>query len=77
METGTLLMRQQDRDRLVALKKAQKGLIGWIDDATLLVVGTGKDGRWERFRIGESSGPGDEAVQRSVWRDGWKRYLGS
>lgn len=57
--------------------KPQKGLIGWLDDATLLVVGTGKDGRWERFRIGERSGAGDEVGQRSVWRDGWKRYLGS
>jgi WD40 repeat protein len=57
--------------------RPQKGLIGWLDDATLLVVGTGKDGRWERFRIGERSGAGDEAGQRSLWRDGLKRYLGS
>lgn len=57
--------------------RPRKGLIGWLDDSTLLVVGTGKDGRWERFRIGERSGAGEDAGQRSLWRDGWKRYLGS
>lgn len=57
--------------------RPQKGLIGWLDEATLLIVGTGKDGRWERFRIGERPGTGDEGGQRTVWRDGWKRYLGN
>jgi WD repeat-containing protein 45 len=60
--------------------RTQKGLLGWISDDTLLCVGTGRDGRWERFRVGER--PGTAAVEeggehRSVWRDGWKRYLGS
>ncbi len=53
-----------------------KGVLGWIDEATLICVGTGRDGRWERFRIGERPGISDEG-QRAVWRDGWKRYLGS
>jgi WD repeat-containing protein 45 len=56
--------------------RPQKGILGWIDDATLICVGTGRDGRWERFRIGERPGIADEG-QRTVWRDGWKRYLGS
>lgn len=54
-----------------------KGLLGWTNDSTILVVGTGRDGRWERFRVGERPGVGDEPPQRAVWRDGWKRYLGS
>lgn len=56
--------------------RPQKGILGWTDDATLLCVGTGRDGRWERFRVGERPGIADDG-QRSVWRDGWKRYLGS
>ena len=56
--------------------RAQKGLIGWTDDATMIVIGTGRDARWERFRIGERIAE-DGGVRRTVWRDGWKRYLGS
>ena len=56
--------------------RPQKGILGWLDDATIICVGTGRDGRWERFRIGERPGIADEG-QRAVWRDGWKRYLGS
>lgn len=60
--------------------RAQKGILGWINGDTLLCVGTGRDGRWERFRVGER--PGTAAVEegaerRSVWRDGWKRYMGN
>ncbi|RMZ91033.1 hypothetical protein DV736_g1742, partial [Chaetothyriales sp. CBS 134916] len=56
--------------------RSQKGILGWIDNSTLICIGTGRDGRWERFRIGERPGVVDEG-QRSIWRDGWKRYLGS
>lgn len=56
--------------------RTQKGVLGWLDDSTLLCVGTGRDARWERFRIGERPGIAEEG-QRTVWRDGWKRYLGS
>jgi WD repeat-containing protein 45 len=56
--------------------RPQKGILGWLDDATLLCVGTGRDGRWEKFRVGERPGIADERT-RAVWRDGWKRYLGS
>ncbi|KAJ5282344.1 hypothetical protein N7497_002493 [Penicillium chrysogenum] len=51
--------------------RPQKGLIGWCDDHTLLVIGSGKEGRWERFVIRD----GEEGKRYCV-RDGWKRYLG-
>jgi len=56
--------------------RPQKGILGWIDNATLICIGTGRDARWERFRVGERPGIADEG-QRSVWRDGWRKYLGS
>ena len=55
--------------------RPQKGVIGWVDDETLLVVGAGRDSRWERFIVGVR--PDHEDGGRQVWRDGWKRYLGS
>ena len=68
--------------------RTQKGILGWLNDDTLLCVGTGRDGRWERFKIGEKPGSSlamDEGrigteggigmERRTVWRDGWKRYL--
>ena len=56
--------------------RPQKGLLGWTDNSTILCIGTGRDGRWERFRVGERPGIADDG-SRQVWRDGWKRYLGS
>ena len=52
--------------------KPRKGIIGWRNDYTVLVVGAGRDGRWEKFIIGE----GDDG-RRHIVRNGWKRYLGS
>ncbi|KAJ5958523.1 uncharacterized protein N7479_005673 [Penicillium vulpinum] len=51
--------------------RPQKGLIGWCDDQTLLVVGSGKEGRWEKFVLRDG-----EEGKRYCLRDGWKRYLG-
>ncbi|KAI4162957.1 MAG: hypothetical protein LQ342_003468 [Letrouitia transgressa] len=51
--------------------KARKGVVGWVDDWTLLVIGAGRDGRWEKFVLGEGEGGG-----RVLVRSGWKRYLG-
>ena len=51
--------------------RPQKGLIGWCDDQVLLVVGSGREGRWEKFVLRE----GEEGKRYCV-RDGWKRYLG-
>ena len=56
--------------------RTQKGILGWIDESTLICIGTGRDGRWERFRVGERPGVLEEG-SRGVWRDGWKRFLGS
>ena len=52
--------------------KPRKGVVGWKNDHTLLVIGAGRDGRWEKFILGE----GDDGRRRLV-RNGWKRYLGS
>ena len=52
--------------------KPRKGIIGWRDDNTILVIGAGRDGRWEKFILGEG-----EDGKRLLVRNGWKRYLGS
>jgi hypothetical protein len=48
-----------------------KGIIGWTSDHSLVVIGAGRDGRWEKFIIAEG-----EDGRRYCVRDGWKRYLG-
>lgn len=48
-----------------------KGIIGWTSDHSLIVLGAGRDGRWEKFVIAEG-----EDGKRYCVRDGWKRYLG-
>lgn len=52
--------------------KPKKGVIGWKDDSVLLVIGAGRDGRWEKFVLGET-----HDGKRQLIRNGWKRYLGS
>lgn len=52
--------------------KPVKGIIGWKNDYTLLVIGAGRDGRWEKFILGEGADG-----RRHLVRNGWKRYLGS
>ncbi len=47
------------------------GIIGWLDEGKILVVGTGDDGRWEKFAIRT----GQDGRKNCV-RVGWKRYLG-
>jgi WD repeat-containing protein 45 len=51
--------------------KAPKGIIGWLNDNTLVLVGAGRDGKWEKYMI--TSGVDG---RRYCIRDGWKRYLG-
>ncbi|KAI9929958.1 hypothetical protein ASPWEDRAFT_23686 [Aspergillus wentii DTO 134E9] len=48
-----------------------KGVIGWPNDHTIIVIGSGRDGRWEKFLIRD----GDDGKRYCV-REGWKRYLG-
>lgn len=52
--------------------RPQKGFIGWTNDQTIVVIGAGRDARWERFKIIV-----DDEGKRSLRREGWKRYLGS
>ncbi|KAJ6164517.1 phosphatidylinositol 3-5-bisphosphate-binding protein [Penicillium chermesinum] len=51
--------------------RPQKGITGWLDDRTILVIGAGRDGRWEKFVLYDG-----EDGKRYCVRDGWKRYLG-
>lgn len=56
----------------VGYARSQKGLIGWTSDQSLIVIGAGLDGRWEKFVIAEG-----EDGKRYCVRDGWKKYLGA
>lgn len=47
-----------------------KGLIGWLDEQTVLVVGAGQDAIWEKFQVGL-----DDAGRRAIVREGWRNYL--
>lgn len=47
-----------------------KGLIGWLDEQTLIVIGAGQDARWEKFIVGI-----DQVGKRVVYREGWRHYL--
>jgi WD40 repeat protein len=47
-----------------------KGLVGWLDDNTLVIVGAGHDARWEKFVVST-----DETGHRVIGREGWKQYL--
>jgi hypothetical protein len=51
--------------------RAPKGIIGWTSDHSIIVIGAGRDGRWEKFVMAEG-----EDGRRYCVRDGWKRYLG-
>ncbi|KAF2818381.1 WD40 repeat-like protein [Ophiobolus disseminans] len=48
-----------------------KGLLGWLDDNTILILGAGQDARWERFSIVIEEDTGKKIVVPS----GWKRYI--
>jgi hypothetical protein len=52
--------------------KPVKGLIGWIAEDALIVLGAGQDARWEKFVIVTG-----EDGKRHCVREGWKRYLGN
>ncbi len=54
-----------------AVFRTSKGVLGWTSDHSIIVIGAGRDGRWEKFVIAEG-----EDGRRYCVRDGWKRYLG-
>ncbi|MCJ1307961.1 WD repeat domain phosphoinositide-interacting protein 3 [Agyrium rufum] len=51
--------------------KPTKGVIGWLNDYTVLIIGAGRDGRWEKFVVAD----GDDGKRYCI-RQGWKRHLG-
>ncbi len=53
------------------LGRPMKGVIGWSDDNTILVVSAGEDGRWEKFVLCDG-----EEGKRYCIREGWKKVLG-
>ncbi|CZS98018.1 hypothetical protein WAI453_011863 [Rhynchosporium graminicola] len=52
--------------------RPSKGILGWTSDHSIIVIGAGRDARWEKFVIAEG-----EDGRRYCVRDGWKRYLGA
>ncbi|KAL1971030.1 hypothetical protein VTN77DRAFT_2864 [Rasamsonia byssochlamydoides] len=51
--------------------RPSKGVLGWTNDHTILVISAGREGRWEKFVLREG-----EDGRRYCVREGWKRYLG-
>lgn len=49
-----------------------KGVIGWVGEDSLVIIGAGHDARWEKFVIVDG-----EDGKRHCVREGWKRYLGN
>ena len=47
-----------------------KGVIGWLNDETMVVLGAGHDARWEQFSLRLA-----EEGRRVLVRDGWRRYM--
>ena len=47
-----------------------KGMIGWLDDETMIVLGAGHDARWEQFSLRLT-----EDGRRVLVRDGWRKYM--
>ncbi|KAI9653163.1 MAG: Phosphatidylinositol 3,5-bisphosphate-binding protein [Bathelium mastoideum] len=47
-----------------------KGVIGWLNNETMVVLGAGYDARWEQFSLRSA----DEG-RRVLVRDGWRRYM--
>ncbi|KAF4966752.1 hypothetical protein FZEAL_10620 [Fusarium zealandicum] len=57
---------------VLGTSRPPKGVIGWIGEDSLVVVGAGHDARWEKFVIVDG-----EDGKRHCVREGWKRYLGN
>ncbi|KPM35375.1 SVP1-like protein 2 [Neonectria ditissima] len=57
---------------VLGTSRPPKGVIGWIGEDSLVVIGAGHDARWEKFVIVD----GDDGKRHCV-REGWKRYLGN
>lgn len=47
-----------------------KGILGWRNDDEVVVIGAGKDIRWENFHLGKVA-DGSTTIRRAAW----KRFL--
>ncbi|KAI1184493.1 WD40 repeat-like protein [Nemania serpens] len=65
-------MRRLSDNAVLGTTRPVKGIIGWIDETSLLVVGAGQDARWEKFVLREG-----EDGRYVLTREGWKGYLGN
>ena len=61
---------QQTIEESAEAQRPQKGVIGWTNDHSIVVVSAGKGGRWEKFILAEG-----KDGKRYCIRDGWMRYL--
>ncbi|KAI1483317.1 WD40 repeat-like protein [Daldinia eschscholtzii] len=59
-------------ETVLGTSRPVKGVIGWVDETTLIVVGAGQDARWEKFVLREG-----ENGKYMIVREGWKKYLGN
>ncbi|PHH67297.1 hypothetical protein CDD81_77 [Ophiocordyceps australis] len=57
---------------MLGTSRPPKGIIGWINNDSLAVIGGGLDARWEKFVLVMGVDG-----KRHVIREGWKRYLGN
>jgi WD repeat-containing protein 45 len=65
-------MRRLSDNAVLGTTRPVKGVIGWLNEGSLLVIGAGQDARWEKFVLRE----GDDGRYVLV-REGWKGYLGN
>ncbi|KAI0458163.1 WD40 repeat-like protein [Xylaria acuta] len=65
-------MRRLNDNAVLGTTRPVKGVIGWINESSLLVIGAGQDARWEKFVLRES-----EDGRHVLVREGWKGYLGN
>lgn len=63
---------QVSENTTLGTARPAKGIIGWVGEESLVVVGAGHDARWEKFVIAVG-----EDGRRYCVREGWKRYLGN
>lgn len=54
--------------------KPQKGMIGWLDEADLVVVGAGYNATWEKFTV-QTRDDGRRFIERIAWKHYYKETL--
>jgi len=46
-----------------------KGIVGWLDDETVVLISAGRDARYERFVLTENN------QGKNIFRTGWSRFM--